>query len=288
VLSVLAVLAVLAVLPRAADRRRNRGSVTTMSSVGPTSRGRHRRTVGDVNVAIGPYAFSGSDVRRTLVHALDLLDAYPVEARPEQAGRRARLAALLDGVDPMHDDVGTLVPVLASVWPDLLEARGDRIAAGVLPARSTGAVAQLNVSDGGVPKRPVERIEVDFRGVVGDRQATRLHHGRPFQALCLWSVEVIASLAAEGHPIGPGSAGENVTIAGLDWSTVSPGVRLAIGSVLCQISSYAVPCRQNARWFVDGDFGRIHHRHGPISRVYATVLEPGAVGVGDAVIVEPD
>ena len=77
-----------------------------------------------------------------------------------------------------------------------------------------GTVAQLNVSDGGVPKKPVEVAEVGDRGLVGDRQADRQHHGRPLQALCLWSVEVIDALRAEGHPIEPGLAGENVTIAG--------------------------------------------------------------------------
>jgi MOSC domain-containing protein YiiM len=98
---------------------------------------------------------------------------------------------------------------------------------------------------------------------------------------------VIASLAADGHPIGAGSAGENVTVSGLDWSDVKPGVRLRIGSVLCQVTAYAVPCKQNARWFSDGDFTRIHHSRGPVSRVYAVVLDPGVIAVGDAVTLEP-
>jgi MOSC domain-containing protein YiiM len=31
----------------------------------------------------------------------------------------------------------------------------------------------------------------------------------------------------------------------------------------------------------------MHHDRGPVSRVYATVLEPGTVRVGDAAILEP-
>ena len=38
---------------------------------------------------------------------------------------------------------------------------------------------------------------------------------------------------------GSGAAGENVTIAGLDWADVRPGVRLRIGEVLAEVWSFA-------------------------------------------------
>jgi MOSC domain-containing protein YiiM len=174
-----------------------------------------------------------------------------------------------------------------SVWREVLAAREDSIVAGALPASATGSVQQISASDGGVPKRAVSHAEVDRGGVVGDRQATRVHHGRPWQALCIWSSEVIASLAADGHAIAAGSAGENVTLSGLDWAAVRPGSRLQLGSVVCQVTAYAVPCKQNGRWFSDGDFTRIHHSRGPVSRVYAVVLEAGQIAVGDTAILEP-
>ena len=117
------------------------------------------------------------------------------------------------------------------------------------------------------------RSDVDHRGIVGDRQGNRTHHGRPWQALCIWSIEVIEHLAREGHPIASGSAGENVTTTGLDWTTIRSGQRLRIGTALVETTTWAVPCRHNARWFSDGRFERIHHREGPVSRVYATVIE---------------
>ena len=169
----------------------------------------------------------------------------------------------------------------------LLLAAGLAAVPPAAPARAEGVVTQLSRSDGGVPKLPVDRVDVGFGGVVGDRQEARVHHGRPWQALCLWSAEVIAALAADGHPIAPGNAGENVTIRGIDWERMYPGVRLQLGSVLCEVSAYAVPCTKNARWFADLDFTRIHHSNGPISRVYATVITPGAVAVGDAAVLEP-
>jgi hypothetical protein len=229
-----------------------------------------------VAITVGPYSFSQTDVRRTLLHAAGLLDLHDAAA-----ARRVRVDAALAGVDPDRAAIDELVPVLGAVWPELVGARDDRPA----PTCVTGRVDRLGTSDGGVPKLPADRVEVGFAGVAGDRQASRVHHGRPWQALCIWSSEVIAALAADGHPIHSGAAGENVTVSGLPWADVRPGVRLR--SVLCQVMAYAVPCKQNARWFSDGRFQRIHHSNGPISRVYALVLEPGSIAIGDDAVLEP-
>jgi MOSC domain-containing protein YiiM len=170
----------------------------------------------------------------------------------------------------------------------LLDQATDALrAAGRLPARSTGSVVQLNLSDGGVPKRPVDSVQVDEGGVVGDRQAARRHHGRPWQALSLWSAEVIDAFAADGNPIGYGRCGENVTVRGLPWADVRCGVRLAIGPVIAQVSLFALPCAKNAQWYADGDFTHMHHERGPVSRVYATVLTGGEIRTGDPVVLEP-
>lgn len=235
---------------------------------------------------IGPYEFSLTDARRTVAARVEILDEFAPQHHVHLAGRRGRVEALAADLDAWHAPETEVFAALDRVWPELCGARADLVDAAALVARATGSVTALHRGDGGVPKQAVGSVEVDHTGVVGDRQATRRHHGAPFQALCLWSVEVIAALAADGHPIGPGSAGENVTIAGLDWALVTPGVRLAIGSVIVDVSSYAVPCRQNAQWFSDRRFDRIHHRHGPISRMYATVVEPGTIELGDAAVLE--
>jgi MOSC domain-containing protein YiiM len=143
-------------------------------------------------------------------------------------------------------------------------------------------VHQISVSDGGVPKTPIDNAMIDDRGVVGDRQEDTVHHGSPDQALCLYSLEVIEGLQDEGHPIAAGSAGENLTVAGIDWSLVVPGVRLKVGSqVEIEITGYATPCSKNAQWFVDGDFTRmLQSRHQGESRLYARILTGGAVTTG--------
>ncbi len=146
-------------------------------------------------------------------------------------------------------------------------------------------IHQINVSDGGVPKTSVDTAMIDERGVVGDRQEDTVHHGSPDQALCLYSLEVIERLKAEGHPIEPGFAGENLTISGLDWFSVQPGARLDIGQdIEVEITFYAAPCSKNAQWFVDGDFTRmLQSRHPGESRLYARVLRGGALTTGDEV-----
>lgn len=151
-----------------------------------------------------------------------------------------------------------------------------------------GAVVQVSASNGGVPKTALTSATIGPRGIAGDRQTERRHHGRPLQALCLWSQEVIDALREEGHPVHAGAAGENLTVAGIDWATIRPGVRVAVGDALLEISAFATPCAKNAQWFSDGTFRRIDHNVAPgWSRAYAWVLEGGAVAPGAVVLVEP-
>lgn len=233
-------------------------------------------------LTVGPYRFTETDARRTLsnltdwwAQLTDQRDATSVSHLWPEAERLEALSEADDLQAPLHE-----------AWALLAETSKLLRGAGQLPATAVGSVAALHRSDGGVPKLPVDQVVVDHGGVVGDRQATRVHHGRPWQALCLWSGEVIDALATEAHPIRPGAAGENITIRGLAWSDVRAGVRLRIGTVLCECSMFTLPCKKNAQWFIGGDFDRMHHRHGPWSRVYATVLEPGSISTDDVVTLE--
>ena len=109
-----------------------------------------------------------------------------------------------------------------------------------------------------MPKLPVAAARLEVGGVVGDAQADLEHHGRPDQDLCLYSLQVIEALRSEGHPITPGAAGENLTLTGVDWSALRPGVRLRLGSnAVAEVTWPATPCAKNARWFVGGDYRRM-------------------------------
>ena len=193
------------------------------------------------------------------------------------------LRATVGGIDADAPDTD-LVHEALHLLRDL--GRAIHAAGGGVPTQ-VGTVAQISASDGGVPKSAVLVADIGRRGLLGDRQANRKHHGRPFQAVCLWSADVIDALAAEGHPVRAGAAGENITVAGIDWASLRPGARLLVGDVLLELSAWAVPCRKNDQWFT-GRSDRIDHDlHAGWSRVYAWVLEPGTVTTGDPVIVEP-
>ncbi len=146
-------------------------------------------------------------------------------------------------------------------------------------------VYQINLSDGGLPKRPVLEAIIVTTGVEGDRQRNLNVHGGRDRALCLFSQDLIERLQDEGHSIEAGSSGENLTLAGLEWEKLKPGDRLQVGpDVQLEIMSYTAPCDQNARWFRDRDLKRISQKKNPgWSRLYAKVLREGVVRPGDAV-----
>ena len=225
---------------------------------------------------IGPHRFTETDAKRTVQFADVVFDLHAEHRDP----------AVIEHLRPPAP-TGDRAADLEAVWSSWTSAGPALRAAGLLPARAEGTVAQLSVSLGGLPKLAIDPAEVTWKGMVGDRQATRVHHGRPWQALCIWSSEVIDDFVRDGHPLAPGRAGENITIRGLPWAEVRAGVRLRIGDVLCEVSCYALPCASNKPWFIDGDFMVMHHERGPVSRVYATVLEPGAIRTGDIAILEP-
>ncbi len=149
----------------------------------------------------------------------------------------------------------------------------------------TGRIFQLNTSAGGVPKLAVAEGLVNELGLAGDEHRFPDIHGGPERALCLFSLERILELQAEGHPIFPGAVGENVTISGLDWQDVVPGVQLSLGDeVLIEITSYTTPCNTIPAYFVDGKYQRISQKLQPgWSRVYARVLSGGHLRIGQPV-----
>jgi len=147
------------------------------------------------------------------------------------------------------------------------------------------SIFQINASQGGVPKLPVREAEVTELGLVGDVQKHTKVHGGPMRALCLYSLERILALQAEGHPIFPGSTGENLTLAGLDWDAVLPGARLRLGdTVEIEVTKYTEPCPKITGSFAGGDISRMaQDKHPGWSRVYTRVLTPGRIVTGDKV-----
>ena len=145
-----------------------------------------------------------------------------------------------------------------------------------------GRLESINVSRGGVPKTSVFEALITEHGVDGDRQDDLRHHGGPDRAVSLFSLEHIQALQREGHPISVGSAGENLTLSGLDWAELTPGREIQIGAVRLRIMSYAAPCSTIRESFRDYAFERISHKvHPGWSRLYTRVVTGGIVRPGD-------
>ncbi len=153
----------------------------------------------------------------------------------------------------------------------------------------TGVLVSINISGGGVPKRRVADAKVSLLGLLGDAQNDTKGHGGPERALCVYSLERIHSLQQEGHPIDVGTVGENVTVEGIDWDLVVPGVQLKVGDeVLLEVASFTNPCKTIKASFIDGRFVRIAQKlHPGWSRVYARVLSEGEIHFGDPIEVIP-
>ncbi len=178
---------------------------------------------------------------------------------------------------------------------DLVGRRGERrsttpdVRTAFPMAATSGRVVRVSVSPGGVPKQPVPSARVGALGLEGDGHHDRTEHGGPHRAVCLYSIEALARLRAEGHPVGPGSLGENLTLEGIELGDLYPGDRLTVGErVVLEISGPCNPCATIRGSFTDRQIGRVSVlAHPGDSRLYARVLEPGHVREGDSVRVLP-
>ena len=155
-----------------------------------------------------------------------------------------------------------------------------------------GTIVQINVSEGGLPKRPVARARIGAAGLEGDRQAHPKIHGGARKAVLLIAAEVVDELAARGYPVFYGALGENLTVRGIDVRGLRTGDRMRAGTATIEITQPRAPCAQldvygeslqselyDAR-VKAGDSGS--PRWGR-SGFYASVVEAGAVAPGDII-----
>ena len=102
-------------------------------------------------------------------------------------------------------------------------------------------VVAVCISGGGVPKRPLRMARVSEAGVEGDHHA-HAKHNRPDRAISIFDIEIMRNLVDEGFPLEPGTAGENLTVAGLHVQQMRPGTLLEIGDVLLRLEQARKPC----------------------------------------------
>ncbi|HKG56847.1 MAG TPA: MOSC domain-containing protein [Candidatus Limnocylindrales bacterium] len=156
--------------------------------------------------------------------------------------------------------------------------------------RLSGRIASVNVSHGGVPKRPIPGGWVDRLGLEADaHEEPPPMHGGVDQAISIYSVESIARVVADGHRSFPGAFGENLTLDGIELDEMRPGdrVRIGDGGLVLELTKRAEPCQTIAHWFVARRISRIASKLNPRdARWYARVVAEGPVRAGDRVGVD--
>jgi len=157
-----------------------------------------------------------------------------------------------------------------------------------------GMIVQINISPGGLPKRPVLGGSCTPLGLEGDQHAHPQIHGGPRKALLLIASEVVEELQAAGYPVFFGAMGENLTTRGIDVRRLRIGDRLRAGGALIEITQPRGPCRALdiygetlGRAIYDKQVKALDHtspRWG-MSGFYASVVEAGPIAVSDIIAV---
>jgi MOSC domain-containing protein YiiM len=135
----------------------------------------------------------------------------------------------------------------------------------------------------GIRKGPVERGYVGALGLAGDVVADVENHGGLDQAVYLYSSEDYAWWAGElGGAPEPGTFGENLTLSSFGPGEVRIGDHFRVGPALLEATAARIPCSVFATRMGERDWVK---RFAAARRpgIYARVLEPGEVAVGDAV-----
>ena len=105
-----------------------------------------------------------------------------------------------------------------------------------------GSILQINISPGGIPKRPIPEATVTAEGILGDRWAHPDIHGGFQQAVLLITSEGIEELIGQGFPLFHGALGENLTVTGLDRRQMRVGQRYRVGEVFLELTKLRAPC----------------------------------------------
>lgn len=155
----------------------------------------------------------------------------------------------------------------------------------------TGAIVQINISPGGVPKLPIPEGAVHSLGIEGDGHTHADIHGGPRQALLFIAEEALDQLKTRGYPVFAGALGENITTRGIDPRNWRIGQRWRVGpEVIIEITKVRSPCRT---LHVYGDTigaeiydkqvkaGDVTSPRWGASGVYASVVVSGTIRTGD-------
>ena len=125
---------------------------------------------------------------------------------------------------------------------------------------------------------PEAELRIDC-GIVGDAHAGKWH-----RQVSLLAIESIEKMIAMGADVSPGNFAENITTEGIDLLALSLGGKLRLGeSAELEITQFGKKCHSHCEIFQQvGDC--IMPREG----IFAKVIGPGRISVGDVIEVVDD
>ncbi|MBZ0166656.1 MAG: MOSC domain-containing protein, partial [Candidatus Omnitrophica bacterium] len=139
-------------------------------------------------------------------------------------------------------------------------------------------VTSLNISKGGIPKRPVHAVAIHGGGLEGDGH-NHVKHYRPEQAVSLQDMEILENLHQEGYALSAGMTGENINVRGVHVNALPIGTRLIFeNGVQIEVTRKRPPC-----YVLDAIDPRLKKAIVGRCGVYAKVLQPGLVSVGETI-----
>ena len=156
---------------------------------------------------------------------------------------------------------------------------------------------QINVSRGGIPKRPIPAAMLTPLGLEGDEHANPQIHGGPDQAVLIMTAETIDELVARGYRVFYGAMGENLTTRGLDRRLLRAGQRYRLSTALIELTKIRAPCSsqdiygpQLKRDIYDAQVkaGDTDSPRWAMSGFYAAVIRPGVLRSNDIITLESE
>lgn len=140
----------------------------------------------------------------------------------------------------------------------------------------------------GIFKEPTTELQrVAGVHIGNDEQADTAVHGGPDKAIYAYAGEDYDWWQTElGRTLEPGFFGENLTTRGIDISGARVGDRWSIRSVVLEVSEPRIPCFKLG---IRAGISRFQQAFSKADRpgTYLRIIEPGHLGVGDEVRVDP-
>lgn len=124
-------------------------------------------------------------------------------------------------------------------------------------------------------------VRVGPLGLEGDDVVNTRHHGGPDQAVYAYREEDYRWWSEQlGQALGPGTFGDNLTLAGLPEAAVPIGARLRFSEVLLEVTAPRIPCNTLAARMGDPAFVKRFVR-AERPGLYCRVIDPGSVRAGE-------